>query len=155
MSGDVSIRRARTNDIAGVLALVREYWSFEGIAPFEARSVEAQLQFILSKPELATLFVAARADTLVGYLLLVYVFSLENLGLTSEIDELFVLSSDRDSGVGRALLSAAEEASRAAGCTAIALQLGIGNGRARRFYERAGYGVRSGFGLLHKSLAGV
>jgi GNAT superfamily N-acetyltransferase len=39
-----------------------------------------------------------------GYLLAVYVFSLEHLGVTAEIDEFFVLQSRRRHGVGTEFL---------------------------------------------------
>jgi GNAT superfamily N-acetyltransferase len=48
-------------------------------------------------------WIAMAADRPVGYLLAVYVFSLEHLGLTAEIDEFYVLPEQRGGGVGAAL----------------------------------------------------
>ncbi len=56
-------------------------------------------------------------------LLAVYVFSLEHLGITAEIDELFVLSSQGDRGIGAELLEVAESEFRRLGCTNVSLQL--------------------------------
>ena len=88
----------------------------------------------------------------VGYLLAVYVFSLEHLGLTAEIDEFFVLPSARGRGIGDALLQLAEAEFVRRGCTNVALQLGRGNDGARAFYRRHGYADRAGFELLDKML---
>ena len=88
----------------------------------------------------------------VGYLLAVYVFSLEHLGLTAEIDEFFVLPSARSRGIGEELLRLAEAEFVRRGCTNVALQLGRGNGRARVFYRAHGYGERAGYDLLDKML---
>jgi GNAT superfamily N-acetyltransferase len=63
----------------------------------------------------------------------VYVFSLEHLGLTAEIDEFFVLPSVRSHGLGDGLLHRAEAEFVRRGCTNVALQLGRGNDRARVF----------------------
>lgn len=64
-----------SNEIPALLRLVAEYWIFEDIA-------------------------RAGHDA-AGYLLAVYVFSLEHLGLTAEIDEFFVLPSFRGREIGR------------------------------------------------------
>jgi GNAT superfamily N-acetyltransferase len=97
-------------------------------------------------------WIAMAADKPVGYLLAVYVFSLEHLGLTAEIDEFYVAREQRGSGVGAVLLQAAEAAFVAAGCTSVSLQIGRGNHEARAFYERRGYTPRDGYHLLDKAL---
>jgi GNAT superfamily N-acetyltransferase len=54
-------------------------------------------------------WIAEAEGAAVGYLLAVYyVFSLEHLGLTAEIDKFFVAQSQRRSGVGTDLLMVAE-----------------------------------------------
>jgi GNAT superfamily N-acetyltransferase len=87
-----------------------------------------------------------------GYLLAVYVFSLEHLGVTAEIDEFFVLPSCRGHGAGSQLLQAAEAEFARMKCTNVSLQLGRGNDTARTFYRRQGYSERAGFELLDKML---
>ena len=87
---------------------------------------------------------ASRNGPPVGYLLAVYVFSLEHLGLTAEIDEFFVLPSARGRGIGEELLRLAEAEFVRRGCTNVSLQLGRGNDRARTFYRALGYGERDG-----------
>lgn len=88
----------------------------------------------------------------VGYLLGVYVFSLENRGMTAEIDELFVEEPHRRAGAGGRLLRAAEAAFRRAGCRGASLQLGRGNRAARAFYRRHGYRERTKYELLDRPL---
>jgi ribosomal protein S18 acetylase RimI-like enzyme len=88
----------------------------------------------------------------VGYLLGVYVFSLEHLGLTAEIDEFFVMPQQRGHGIGLQLLKIAEAVFVQAGCTNVSLQLSRRNDSARAFYRRQGYTERSGYELLDKML---
>jgi ribosomal protein S18 acetylase RimI-like enzyme len=97
-------------------------------------------------------WIATAKGAAVGYLLAVYVFSLEHLGLTAEIDEFFVLPSARGNGIGEALLRQAEDEFVRRKCTNVSLQLGRGNDRARVFYRAHGYGERAGFELLDKML---
>ena len=95
----------------------------------------------------------AFADNIsVGYLLAVYVFSLEHTGIDAEIDEFLVVPAGRASGVGSELLRMAETEFIRLGCTNVSLQLSRENHSARRFYRRYGYAERSGFELLDKML---
>ena len=99
-------------------------------------------------------WIACVKEQPVGYLIAVYVFSLEHLGLTAEIDEFFVLPSARGKGLGDELLELAEAEFVRRGCTNVALQLGKGNDGARVFYRADGYDERAGFELLDKVLPG-
>ena len=146
------ILRVTTEDGPILLPLIENYWRFENIAGFESRRIEAQLARLLSEPRLGCGWIAFSHDLAVGYLLAVYVFSLEHLGITAEIDEFFVLPSHRGNKIGRALLSAAEAEFVRVGCTNVSLQLARGNDLARAFYHRHGYSERSAFDLLDKML---
>ncbi|QKE62058.1 GNAT family N-acetyltransferase [Aquipseudomonas campi] len=146
------IQQATANDVPTLLPLVATYWRFEGIADFEQERAAAQLTRLFTNPELGAGWIAFVDGLAVGYLLAVHVFSLEHLGLTAEIDELFVHSSQRGKGIGGKLLQNAETECVRRGCTNIALQLSRNNDSAREFYHRLGYAPRSGYELLDKRL---
>jgi GNAT superfamily N-acetyltransferase len=149
---NAEVRAATAADIPALLPLVEQYWLFEDIAGFDPARVGRELGRAVADPKLASGWIAFVRGEPVGYLLAVYVFSLEHLGLTAEIDELFLLPSARGKGAGDALLQAAEAEFIRRGCTNVSLQLGRGNDGARDFYRRRGYGERSGFELLDKML---
>jgi len=131
----MDIRRARPGDIPQLLALIRRYWDFEGIEGFAALRIELVLKELLEGPVArGSIWVAESHGTLVGYLIVVLVMSVEHQGLMGEIDEFFVLPEARAHGTGTRLL------------------LAIGNRRARAFYERLGFGPRPGYELLDKPL---
>jgi GNAT superfamily N-acetyltransferase len=146
------VRPATAADVPALLPLVEQYWVFEDIAHFETARVGRALGHALSDPGLMSGWIASMRGQAVGYLLAVYVFSLEHLGLTAEIDEFFVLPSARSKGLGESLLRNAEAEFLRRGCTNVALQLGRGNERARLFYRALGYRERQGFELLDKML---
>jgi GNAT superfamily N-acetyltransferase len=146
------IRPAGAADVPALLPLVEQYWIFEDIAHFDPTRVGRALGRALSDPDLMSGWVASARGQAVGYLLAVYVFSLEHLGLTAEIDEFFILPSARGKGLGESLLRHAEAEFLRRGCTNVALQLGRGNERARLFYRALGYREREGFELLDKML---
>lgn len=148
----MQIRAAVANDVPRLLSLVRRYWEFEGIEAFEALRVEQVLMRLITESGRGEVWVAEAGGQLEGYLVLVYVLSLEHRGLMAEIDEFFVAPQSRAQGVGGRLLAAAEDALRRRGCVRVQLQLGVANTAAREFYARRGYGARGGYELLDKAL---
>jgi GNAT superfamily N-acetyltransferase len=146
------VRKATPSDIALLVPLVADYRRFEGIPGADSQRVAVQLKRLLSAPDLGAGWIAIVEDVAVGYLLAVYVFSLEHLGVTAEIDELFVLPSRRGHGIGSALLKTAESEFVRVQCTNVSLQLSRGNASARAFYRRQAYTERSGYELLDKML---
>ena len=150
MTADV--RPVTASEIPALLPLVEEYRRFEDIADFDATRIARELGRVCADSRLGSAWIAYVRGKAVGYLLAVYVFSLEHLGLTAEIDEFFVLPSARSHGLGDELLHLAEAEFVRRGCTNVALQLGRGNDRARVFYRAHGYTERAGFELLDKML---
>jgi GNAT superfamily N-acetyltransferase len=146
------IRFAAPADVSNIAPLVGRYWEFEGIAGFHVPRIEALLVELLSTPDRGAIWVAETAAGLSGYLLAVFMFSLEHGGLMAEIDELFVLPEMRVAGVGALLLAAAERDMAARGVRRLQLQLGVENRRGRAFYLRHGFVARRGYELLDKSL---
>ena len=146
------IRPMAKDDIPALLRLVEEYWVFEDIAGFDPASVAKELERLLGDPALGSGWIAWSGQDAAAYLLAVYVFSLEHLGLTAEIDEFFVLPSFRGREIGSELLGVAEAEFLRRKCTNVSLQLGQQNDRARAFYRANGYGERTGFDLLDKML---
>lgn len=149
-----AIRKATVADIHVLLALVEEYWRFDGISEFKSGRVGAQLQRLMSEPQLGSGWIATIDGAEVGYLLAVYVFSLEHLGITAEVDEFFILPPNPRLGIDGKLLNTAEAEFRRVGCTNVSLQLSWQNNAARAFYRRHQYAERSGYELLDKMLHG-
>ncbi|MFF4172881.1 GNAT family N-acetyltransferase [Streptomyces sp. NPDC001744] len=69
---------------------------------------------------------------------------------TAELSTLYALPEVWGTGVGRALLAAATGALVEAGFRSAALWVFAGNGRARRFYEAAGWREETGGRLLEE-----
>lgn len=149
----MQIRAALPADIPQLLALVRRYWDFEGIAGFEALRIELVLKELLAPAALrGAVWVAAETGQLYGYLIVVLLMSVEHQGLMGEIDEFFVLPEARSRGIGRQLLDQAESVLAARGCVRLQLQLHKTNSAARAFYARRGYAARADYELLDRAL---
>lgn len=149
---NADIRALTLANLPLLLPLVEQYWIFEDIVGFDGARVQQELERVVTDPRLASGWIAFASGQAAGYLLAVYVFSLEHVGLTAEIDEFFVLPSARGHGLGDALLKLAEAEFERRRCTNVSLQLGRGNDKARAFYRRHGYDERAGFEILDKML---
>ena len=152
MTDTIHIRPATTEDIDALLPMVEAYWRFEAIEGFEVQRIRKILGRVLDDPSLGRAWLATVYGEPAGYLLAVYVFSLEHQGLTAEIDEFFVAPQQRGLGIGAQLLAAAEQQFRAEGCTNVSLQIGRSNEAARRFYRGHGFDDRAGFEIVSKML---
>jgi GNAT superfamily N-acetyltransferase len=146
------IRLADQHDLQALTSLVERYWQFERIPGFDTARITTLLSDFLTRPECGQSWVAQEEDQLVGYLLAVYLFSLEHGGLMAEIDEFFVVPEKRSLKIGAALLDTATVAMSQGGITHIQLQIGTHNSEGHRFYEQNGFEVLSGYRLLYKSL---
>jgi GNAT superfamily N-acetyltransferase len=110
---NAEIRPATVADVPALVPLVEQYWAFEDITHFDLPQVSRVLSRALSDPARMSGWVARMDGDAVAYLLAAYVFSLEHLGLTAEIDEFFVLPGARGRGLGNRLLQLAEAEFRA------------------------------------------
>jgi GNAT superfamily N-acetyltransferase len=152
MNDAVQIQTASTDDLDVLLPMVEQYWKFEAIEGYDAARIRKLLTRVFDDASLGRAWIARVYNEPAGYLLAVYVFSLEHEGLTAEIDEFFVLPQHRGLGLGARMLAAAEAQFRIEGCTNVSLQLGRGNEAARRFYRQNGFEDRDGFELVSKNL---
>lgn len=146
------VRLAAMADVAGIAALAERYWEFEGIGGFDRPRIESILGNLISAPQLGACWVAEADGQVCGYLVAVFMLSLEHGGLMAEIDEIFVSRDMRSAGLGALLVTTAERELAARGLRRLQLQLGAGNERARRFYERHGFRPRADYHLLDKPL---
>ena len=147
-----SVRSATSKDVPALAGLVERYWKFELIGGFARTRIEMLLTEFLAAPERGACWVVESDGQVRGYLLAVFMFSLEHGGLMAEIDEFFVADELRAMGSGSRLLARAERDLAERGLVRLQLQLGVDNRRARHFYERHGFTRRAGFELLDKAL---
>lgn len=124
------IVRYEDRHFADVDALWKE--AFPDDRPWNA-AVTAIPEKMRFQPEL--MLVAVEDDRVVGSVMAGYE------GHRGWISRIAVLRSHRKTGVGQALIEAAEDRLAALGCVKVNLQVVVGNSGAVEFYRRAGYGV--------------
>lgn len=138
MTVNPTFRTAHEADADLLLAMMREYYAYDGHAYDEARARVALLNF-LRDPSFGQAWLISEGSIPVGYIVLTFGYSLEFLGRDAFIDEFFLRESHRGRGWGRKTLEFVEEAARVAGVRTIHLEVVRANARAKEVYRRAGY----------------
>jgi ribosomal protein S18 acetylase RimI-like enzyme len=135
---DIRIRDARLSDAPALASLMCELG-------YETASAEMRqrLKSILSDAGFRT-FVAEIDDQVCGVIGTLTHVSHEHNDLSEKIIALIVPKKRRRSGIGRALIAAAEEDFVRRGVTRVALTTRFAREDAHRFYEALGY-ARTGF----------
>ena len=131
------VRPARREDLPALMALVAQP-DMDGALLLPADDGARAFDRIAGTPG-HTVFVAVEGDEVVGTFALVVVQHLSHGGGRSAVVEDVVVRTDRQGrGIGRALLRAAADEARRAGCYKLALSSGLHRIGAHAFYERIG-----------------
>jgi ribosomal protein S18 acetylase RimI-like enzyme len=138
------IRVATADDLAAVLALVPRLAATGSPPGRDAQQIEqsdkdAVRRAVTHPASGESLLIAEENESVLGFIHLKTVtdyFSQEQIGHVADV----VVAADAEGrGVGKALMSAAEDWARSNGYGMIQLHVLVGNARARAMYERLGY----------------
>jgi GNAT superfamily N-acetyltransferase len=133
-----SFRLATENDAEFLLAMMREYYAYDGHAFDQARARVALLGF-LCEPSFGRAWLICDDVTPVGYLVLTLGYSLEYLGRDAFIDEFYLRESHRGRGWGTRALAFVEEEARGLDVRSIHLEVVRQNAGAKEVYRKSGY----------------
>jgi len=138
--GGARIRRATSDDVAVILPMMRDFNRSEGIAVDEAVLVPA-LAVLLADASLGALWLIEGDgdEEVAGYAVVTFGFDLEWGGRDAWLTELWVTTTARGEGLGRAALEAVEREARLHGANALHLMVRHENVRARGLYQSAGF----------------
>jgi ribosomal protein S18 acetylase RimI-like enzyme len=131
-SSPVTLRRARAEDAPEIAAIWHLGWrdGHLGHVPDELTDVRTEGSFWSRAPErIGDTTVAVVDAAVAGFVMVV----------GDEVEQVYVASSHRGSGIAAALMSEAERQVKANGYGEAWLAVVAGNVRARAFYERAGW----------------
>ena len=135
----MSVPRFATNaDLEAILKLHRDFFAEDHYA-YSEDETRANLALLLGEPSLGRLFAIDDGGSVVGYLALVFGFSLEFSGRNAVVDELYLEPAHRGRGLGTKALAAAEELCRELGIRAIHLVVERYKKDAQALYRRLGF----------------
>jgi GNAT superfamily N-acetyltransferase len=141
-----TITPASLDDLPLLLPLLHDFYTHEKI-PFTPHQLTA-LTHLLATPTLGQVFLLRENDTPLGYFVLTFGYSLERAGHTALLDELYILPTHRNRGLGTAALHAALAAARTHHCHALHLEVAHAN-PAHALYTRLGFLTQNRHYLTH------
>ncbi len=147
--------RATREDVSSLLPLMAAFSAAEGI-PYRPEAVRPALERLIDESELG-LVVTCRIESqgsIVGYGVGSFGYDLEFRGRDAFVTELFVASSSRGQGLGRALLCSLLSELGWAGARAVHLLVRPENTTARSLYESEGLSASDQIFMTRKT-AGV
>lgn len=115
---ETQVRRAAIDDLEPAALLLERFFREEGFGA-SSRQIREQLSYLLADADSAV-FLAWREARAVGVAMVTTTRGLE-LGLSAEMEDLYVLPEARQSGTGQALISAVADWCRRLGCTLVAV----------------------------------
>lgn len=125
------------NNLEPCLDLMRAYYEFDGIE-FEPLRARRALEQMIREDHGRAWTVQLEGQT-VGYVIVLFGFSLEYGGRVLEIDELFIQSEFRGHGLGRSILEFVEAQARKVGAVLLTLETESDNEKAQAFYGKHGF----------------
>ena len=143
----VTVRPARPDDASAVAEIWWQGWGdgHLGNVPDDLVAIRTEESFGARAAErVGDTTVAVVDDQVVGFVMVV----------DDEVEQVYVSTKHRGSGIAAVLLAEAERQVRANGHDQAWLAVVAGNARARRFYERNGWVDEGPFDYLASSAAG-
>ena len=135
---EVRVRRATEADIPGVLALYAQPGASSG-SVMPLADAQATFRRMSAHPGYA-LYVAERADALVGTFVLVVIENLTHQGAPSAVVENVVVDERRrGQGIGTAMMRFAMDEARRQRCYKLTLSSNLKRERAHAFYDALGF----------------
>jgi GNAT superfamily N-acetyltransferase len=133
----ITIRRAGTADLPGILALHAELES-DG-RTLDLPQAAALFERIRSYPDYHV-YVAVSGDEIVGTFALLIMDNLAHLGAPSAIvEDVVVSAAQQGRGIGKQMMHYANEHCKQAGCYKMMLSSNLKRAQAHKFYEDLGF----------------
>jgi len=142
---------ATADDTEKLLPLIERYHAFEKFPVSEEQRREALEQMFSGEVQAAIWLIGPRKSP-VGYIAVVFGFSIRLGGRDAFVDEFYIRDSVRGRGMGTQAMAALISALRNLGVKTLRLEIQGANANARRFCERAGFRSRDGYCLMSRTL---
>src|ERR1700689_4126325 len=135
MNNAPQFRLATESDVEILIPFMQAYYAFDGHG-FDEPKACAALTTLLCDATLGRAWLILDGVAPVGYVVLCFGYSLEWLGRDAFIDELYLREAYRGRGWGRGTMDFLEEAARAAGVSALHLEVVRENDSALKLYKK-------------------
>jgi GNAT superfamily N-acetyltransferase len=134
----ISFRLGTAKDFDELLPMMHDFYDFERL-PYDESLLRRLLSKLISDETLGRLILFHYGNSLIGYMVLAFGFSLEFHGRDCFIDEFYIRPERRSQGIGTDAVAFAISICRELGIKALHLEADYSNVRGHEFYKRLGF----------------
>jgi ribosomal protein S18 acetylase RimI-like enzyme len=138
MIDGIHIRRATPDDLDEVVDLLAAQLAEHDI-PIARTELAFAAEGILRVAERGFVLLAVAAEGVAGVACVSYSWTVERGGRVAWLDELYVIPTRREHGIGNALLGEVIAAAATDGCRTVELEVETSHARAEHLYRRHGF----------------
>jgi GNAT superfamily N-acetyltransferase len=132
------MRSACAEDLPTLLDLMADFYEEAGFVLDRPHAEEA-FEALLADPDLGRVWLIEQGSTVVGHIVVTFVFAMEYGGVTAVVDDLYIRPAARGAGLGAAAVAEARRACAALGVRAMRVEVGRENAVAQAAYRHAGF----------------
>lgn len=135
---DISFKIADNSDNEILVQFIREFHEIEHLS-FDDSTIRRLLAKLLNDDSLGRVWLIQLGNESIGYIILVFGYSLEFLGRDAFVDELYIRERYRGQGIGTRALQFVQEVSPSLEIQAIHLEVDRINTAAQGLYRKMGF----------------
>ncbi|ARR49186.1 GNAT family N-acetyltransferase [Photobacterium damselae subsp. damselae] len=152
---NISLIAPTMSSVDMFINLIEELFAYEAL-PQKAEQIVKAVNQLISKPDLGQAWlIEINQDghsIIAGHIIMSYSFSIEHGGRIGIIDQFYLKPEWRKQGIGTQLIPMLEQHAAQNDIHALSLEVNIGNGGARTFYERHDFMPRRQFCMMTKNV---
>jgi ribosomal protein S18 acetylase RimI-like enzyme len=126
------------SDIETIVALMEQFYAIDNY-PIDIEVSKKLFQEFISNENLGKSWLILSDNTVVGYLILTFVFSFEYKGKIAFLDELYLTAAARGKGIGSKAIEFIQNEAHKAALKLIYLEVELHNEKAQKLYLASGF----------------
>lgn len=129
-------------EIDDLLSMMKEFYSSDNY-PFELKVSKKLLIEFINNSDFGRAWLILSDDKIVGYVILTFIFSFEYQGRIAFLDELYLIDTAREKGIGSQTLLFIKTVSQKLSLKLIYLELEKHNLKADKLYLKSGFEIHN------------
>ena len=126
------------NNIPTIVNLMADFYAIDGY-PIDCNLSTKNFELFISKPDLGRAWLIYQDDQIVGYVMIVFMFSFEYGGSIAFLDELYLNENARGKGLGKKAVAFVQDQAQKLSLKLLYLEIEQHNATAQKLYLAAGF----------------
>ena len=131
-----------SSDIPTIVNLMADFYAIDGY-PIDTALSTANFEYFISKPDLGRAWLIIQDEEIVGYVMIVFMFSFEYGGTIAFLDELYLNENSRGKGLGKKAVAFIQDQAAKFNLKLLYLEIEQHNSTAQKLYLAAGFALHN------------